>query len=106
MPEGGANRRPGKDIGHRKVDITPIDHQRDGLSMTLWNTAPYAWAVERGHLVRMPYFFDGSQPRKGRILGFVPGQWYTMRAVFHAENDVKKAIAKETVKQLKQVVKK
>lgn len=106
MPEGGAARKPGKAVGNKKVDSTPIIKEADGLSMTFWNTAPYAWAVERGHLVRLPYFWCGTPPRQGTITGFVPGQWYTMRAVFRAENDVKKAMSKELTKQLRQVVKK
>lgn len=103
-PQGGGV--PSKADGHKKVDSTLIVNQGENHSMTLYNTAPYAWAVERGHLVRLPYFWCGTPPRQGKITGFVPGQWYTMRAVFHAENDVKAAIGKETVKQLRQVVKK
>lgn len=105
MPEGGTGRKPGKEVGHKKVDMTPIDHVHEGMSMTFWNTAPYAWAVERGHAVRMPYFWYGVPPGKGPITGYVPGQWYTMKAVFEAEKDIKKAIGNEAVKQLRQVVK-
>lgn len=106
MPEGGAARKPGKDVGKQKVDSTLIVNQGGNLHMTFYNTAPYAWAVERGHLVRLPYFWCGTPPRQGTITGFVPGQWYTMRAVFRAENDVKKAMSQELTKQLRQVVKK
>lgn len=107
MPEFGASRKPGKELGHKKVDTTPIDHVQDGLSMTFWNTAPYAWAVERGHAIRYPYFwYDNVLPRQGPIVGYVPGQWYVSRAVTHAEKDVKKAIGNEAVRQLRKVVKK
>ena len=110
MPEGGAGRKPGKDAGKQKVDLTPIKKTANNLTMLFYNTAPYAWAIERGHLVRMPWFFgttpEERKPGCGPITGFVPGKWCTMKAVFHAEDDVKKAVAREMSKQLKQVVKK
>ena len=108
IPEGGAARKPGKNVGKQKADTTPIIPEGQNLSMTFWNTAPYAWAIERGHMVRMPWFFgttpEERQPRCGPTKGFVPGQWFTMRAVFHAEKDVQKAVGTEAVKQLRQVV--
>ena len=110
MPEGGAGRKPGKDAGKQKVNLTPITKTANNLTMLFYNTAPYAWAIERGHLVRMPWFFgttpEERKPGCGPITGFVPGKWCTMKAVFHAEDDVKKAVAREMSKQLKQVVKK
>ena len=110
MPEGGAGRKPGKDAGKQKVNLTPITKTANNLTMLFYNTAPYAWAIERGHLVRMPWFFgttpEERKPGCGPITGFVPGKWCTMKAVFHAEDDVKKVVAREMSKQLKQVVKK
>lgn len=105
MPEGGSG-KPDKSAGKNKVDNTPITKNGDELSMQFYNTAPYAWAIERGHAVRFPYFwYDGVAPGEGPIVGFVPGQWYIRDAVTHAEADVKKAVTKELSKQLKQVVK-
>ena len=89
-----------------KVNHTVVAPQGKDLTMTFYNTAPFARAVESGHLVRMPYFFDGSKPGQGRITGYVPGQWFTQRAIYRAEKDVKMHMGYEAVRQLKQVVKK
>lgn len=104
MPEGGSG-RPNVSAIKQKVDSTPITKDAEGMKMVFYNTAPYAWAIERGHFVRMPYFWYGVPPGQGPITGFVPGKWYVSKAVTHAESDVTKAMTKELSKQLKQVVK-
>ena len=90
-----------------KVKLTPIIKENNSLSMTFYNTTPYAAAVEWGHWVRMPYFMGppGTPRGKGPITGKVAPKYYTQRAIWHCEDAVKEAVRKESVKMLKKVVK-
>ena len=92
----------------RKVNITPITKSNDNLSMTFYNVAPYAAAVEWGHWVRLPYFMGppGTPRGHGQILpNKVAPKYSTQRAIWHSEDAVKLAVKKECTKMLKSVVK-
>ena len=105
VPQNGAARKPSILDGIQKVDLTPIDTKgKRTLSMKFVNTAPYAGAVEYGHWVRLPYFFDGSAPGQGKITRYITGKRYTWEGIHFGQDDVQKAIANETVKQLREVV--
>ena len=97
---------PSVDEIKNRVNTLPIERVGTRRTMTIYNSAPYAWAIEVGHLVRMPYFFSTppTKPRQGVITGRIPGKWYTMEAVHEAESDVQNAMAKELHKQLDKVV--
>lgn len=84
--------------GKIQVDSTIIDKSGDELSMTFYNSAPYAAAVEWGHWVKYPWFWNKESYTR------VPGKYYTQRAIWHSEEAVKKAVKKECTEMLKQVV--
>lgn len=99
---------PSRGEGKAKVDRTHIVRVGNTLNMKFYNTAPYCYAVEYGHWVRLPYFYSKppAQRGHGEITKYVPGKYFAQRAVWHAERTVKLTIKKETVKALKQVMKK
>lgn len=92
------------------VKRTPVQRKLKGISMEFHNVAPYSKAIEDGHDVRMPYWYgpDGyATPRgQGPIVGHSSThRRFTWQAILHSKEDVKKAMKKECIKMLKQVVK-
>lgn len=105
--------KPTREQTIEKVNYTPILREGKNLTMEFYNTTPYARAVEYGHRVRYPYFWDENRnyvsgvPRgHGPIVGYVAGQRFIMAGILNGEEAVKKAMSKELHKQIKSVVKK